>query len=133
MSEPSQRFLQQQQQQQLAHVAMHFLPLSVQREWRRVLADRNAAATSIQACWRGHVVRKQNGWMRRLLNRCTLAYSTLAQDRCGPPALPNTHTQCETACPAAVCYDCSQAASHIDGGAVCCLLVTGWTGATQRP
>jgi hypothetical protein len=60
----------------------------LQREWRRVAARRSAAATSIQACWRGHVVRKQNGWMRRLLDRCTRAYSTLAQNRCVPWATP---------------------------------------------
>jgi uncharacterized protein YukE len=54
---------------------------AVQREWRQVLERRNAAAAVIQACWRGHVVRKHNGWMRRLLDRCTRAYEALKQDR----------------------------------------------------
>jgi hypothetical protein len=57
------------------------LSACLQREWRLVLAKRNAAATAIQACWRGHVVRKQNGWMARLLDRCTRAYDALAQNR----------------------------------------------------
>lgn len=62
-----------------------------QREWRRVQAKRNAAATAIQACWRGHVVRKQNGWMRRLLDRCTCAYEALAHDRWAHANLAGMH------------------------------------------
>lgn len=57
------------------------LPSCLQREWRRVRAHRSAAALVIQACWRGHAVRKHNGWMRRLLDRCTKRYEALKQDR----------------------------------------------------
>jgi hypothetical protein len=45
--------------------------------WRR----RNSAAVLIQSCWRGCLVRRQNGWMKRFLQKCLVAYEALRQTR----------------------------------------------------
>lgn len=66
----------------MLHVLMMLhVGVALQREWRRVQARRSAAAAVIQSCWRGHVVRKQNGRMRRVLERCLRAYAALKEDR----------------------------------------------------